>query len=123
FGRDREAAAVLAELTAAPFVLLVGPSGAGKSSLARAAVAPRVAHGALGPGLWRVATLVPGPRPMEALAQAAAGLGLDERETSEQLAAWPGWLGERLAETPGQRVLFVVDQLEEIMTLAARAQP
>ena len=55
---------------AAPFVLVVGPSGAGKSSLVRAGVVPRVLAGALGHGSWHVATMVPGDRPVERLAQA-----------------------------------------------------
>src|SRR5262249_58142887 len=74
-------------------VCVVGPSGAGKSSLVRAAVAPRVAGGALGPGPWRVATLVPGRHPTAALAQA-------------------------IGPARDAKLLVVVDQLEEVWTLA-----
>ncbi len=119
FGRDAEAAAVTAELRANPFVLVAGSSGAGKSSLVRAGVVPRVEKGALGGALaWRAVIVVPGRRPTDALAQAMAGvLDVDEAEVREQLAKSPAWLADEMRAARA-RVLLVIDQLEEIWTLA-----
>ena len=118
FGREAEVRTVLAELRSRALVIVVGASGAGKSSLARAGVGPRVAAGALGPEPWRVATLMPGDRPIEALAAACALLvGIDARTMGERLAADPSWLGHKLRRD-ADRTLLIVDQLEEVFTLA-----
>ncbi|MFH0899304.1 MAG: serine/threonine-protein kinase, partial [Pseudomonadota bacterium] len=121
FGREAEIRAVLAELRAAAIVVVVGPSGAGKSSLILAGVVPRIKGGALGDGSWQVATMVPGRRPLDALAQAtSAALGLESDEIEECLRAEPSWLGQELRARAGAagRVLVVLDQLEELWTLA-----
>jgi serine/threonine protein kinase/formylglycine-generating enzyme required for sulfatase activity len=120
FGRDAEAATVTAELRANPFVLVAGASGAGKSSLVRAGVVPRVEKGALGAGAeWTAIIVVPGGRPTDALAQAVASvLGLGEVEVAAELAKSPAWLADELRSRRA-RVLLVVDQLEEIWTLAS----
>jgi formylglycine-generating enzyme required for sulfatase activity len=119
FGRETDVGAVLAELGWARFVLVVGPSGAGKSSLVRAAVGPRVARGALGPGSWRVVTLSPGARPVAALAHALAPLlGRPAEMVAEGLRGSPSWLVAELTVRASERVLLVVDQLEELCTLA-----
>jgi formylglycine-generating enzyme required for sulfatase activity len=120
FGRDAETAAVLAELSAAPLVLVIGPSGAGKSSLVRAGVVPRVLAGALGDGEWHVATLLPGDRPVEHLARALGPfLGEAEGVVLSSLRSSPSWGAARVEERAGpRRLLLVVDQLEEAWTLA-----
>jgi eukaryotic-like serine/threonine-protein kinase len=75
FGRQSEVAEVLVRLRTEPWLVVAGPSGAGKSSLVRAGVVPAVASGALGErSRWDVATIVPGPRPLAALAAALAPL-------------------------------------------------
>jgi formylglycine-generating enzyme required for sulfatase activity len=117
FGREAETAAVTAELRASPFVLVAGVSGAGTSSLVRAGVVPRVEKGALGTATTRVVVVVPGRRPIDALAQAMAPvLGAKEADVRWQIES-PTWLAD---ETRAARahVLLVVDQLEEIWTLA-----
>ena len=122
FGRDAEVAAVIAELRASPFVLVAGTSGAGKSSLVRAGVAPRVEKGVLGRAFpWRTIVIVPGRRPIEALARAMGPvLGVSEEEAAGGLAKSPAWLADA-ARAAQARVLLVIDQLEEIWTLAAAA--
>src|SRR5262249_34702889 len=111
----------LTEIAGAPFVLVVGPSGAGKSSLVRAGVGPRVLAGALGSGAWHVAAMVPGDRPMERLAQALSPL-LEQAEdvVLGQLQSAPAW-GAQQIEERGALLFLLIDQFEEVWTLASRA--
>jgi WD40 repeat protein len=106
FGRDVFLAETLARLAAlrdsdpgGPRLLfVVGASGSGKSSLLRAGVQPAVSDGALaGGGLdWSVGFMVPGAEPVAALKQV-------------------------LATTEEPRLL-IVDQFEELYTLANDTQ-
>ncbi|WP_224370961.1 nSTAND1 domain-containing NTPase [Hyalangium versicolor] len=125
FGREAELRELLDRLRADPFVLVAGDSGVGKSSLCRAAVLPAMAESGLdaGEAPWKVATLTPGPRPLEALAEALAPVLGSPAETLLELAR-PGaesgalarLLRQRSAEAP--RVLLFVDQLEELVTFS-----
>jgi serine/threonine protein kinase/formylglycine-generating enzyme required for sulfatase activity len=110
FGRVGETEAVLDAIHASPFVLVVGVSGAGKSSLVRAGVLPRVLAGALGAATWRVATIVPGARPVERLVQEIAKATGTPRTLSE--------LQSSHAVKQTERLLLFVDQLEEVWTQA-----
>jgi WD40 repeat protein/DNA-binding SARP family transcriptional activator len=98
-GRERLVAETLARLVGAELLAVVGPSGSGKSSLVRAGLLPALAAGTLpGSERWRQVVLTPGDRPAEVLERA-------------------------LADLPGQgRTLLVVDQLEELFTLAVAGQ-
>ena len=77
---------------------VAGPSGSGKSSLLRAGLIPKLRAGALGipgAGEWPLVLMTPGATPA--------------RELSGRLAAVAD-------DAPGQRVVIVVDQFEEIFT-------
>ncbi|MCC6647134.1 MAG: protein kinase [Polyangiaceae bacterium] len=125
FGRDAEVAEIVERLRREPGLVVVGPSGAGKSSLVHAGVAPAVLDGALGSGLVFVeATLEPRERPLASLAASLGrALGKPERDLYSFLAATPAGLGAALAEAlpAGRGVLVVIDQLEELATLATDA--
>ena len=115
FGRGADVRAVVDRLRAEAFVLVTGDSGVGKSSLCRAGVIP-----ALGDG-WQIARLVPGRRPLLALAAAIAhAAGRDEPEVEAELRGDPSGLAARLARA-GPLLIFV-DQLEELVTLADPAE-
>jgi energy-coupling factor transporter ATP-binding protein EcfA2 len=96
FGRDREIQRLLEKFKSSRFVAVLGPSGCGKSSLVRAGLVPELRAGALTHGEpCRVCVLRPGAAPLTAL---AAQLALADRPA-------------------GERVIVIVDQLEEVFTL------
>ena len=108
-------------------LLVIGPSGTGKSSVVRAGLAPAMAGQS---GWWVLPPMVPGTDPVsllaEALAGAAAGVGLGwsavevrgwlDRDDGLALAA-----GDLLRAAPGsgprRRLLVIVDQFEELLSL------
>jgi WD40 repeat protein len=93
FGRERQTEAFVNQLHLRPLLAVVGPSGAGKSSFVRAGVIPALPDG------WRAVALRPGHAPLAALDAADADL----------------------RTFPGETVVLVVDQLEELFTLCADA--
>jgi formylglycine-generating enzyme required for sulfatase activity len=123
FGRRREQRAVLERLRAESFLLIAGDSGVGKSSLCLAGLLPAVAEGALEDGRrWHTARLVPGRRPVSALAAALAPLLQTEEEPlAEALRGEPASLVRRVRARLGARegLLLYMDQLEELVTLAS----
>ncbi len=120
FGREREVAELVERLRGQPWLLIAGRSGAGKSSLARAGVAPAVAAGELGERTaWDVATMVPGTKPLDALARVIAPFVERDRDELRGALREDRALAGRLARARTDRgLLLVVDQLEETMTLA-----
>lgn len=104
-------------------VLVVGGSGSGKSSVVRAGLLPRVRRGDVpGSERWFVTTMMPGSSPFKELAECLRGVAVST----------PAALADRLAEddagidrvlrrlVPGDgQLLLVVDQLEELFTLAS----
>ncbi|MFI8977124.1 AAA family ATPase, partial [Nocardia asteroides] len=124
FGRDTMIERVMTALSATTGpggpILLVGASGSGKTSLLNAGVIAAVRDRGL-PGIdgsagWPVRRCTPGTDPLQHLATALDAPGarhdLDRDPThAGELAA--GVLGGRA----GQRLLLIVDQLEELFTL------
>ena len=112
---------------------IYGPSGSGKSSLARAGLIPELARRPLpGRDRARVAILVPGAYPLEALAAVLARVATNDptpvaktREFATELAqpnAAGAYDGLRrivnvLPETHVSPLILLVDQFEEIYTL------
>jgi hypothetical protein len=136
FGREAEIEEALAKLRdpkrLVRWLPIDGPSGAGKSSFARAGLMPAVRRGALagGPAAWVVAVMRPGHDPLanlaEALVRAAKPSLAGVRPLDEilgQLRASPTALKSLLREhrPDGHGVLLLVDQLEELFTLARDA--
>jgi serine phosphatase RsbU (regulator of sigma subunit)/nucleoside phosphorylase len=95
YGRDGEIADILGRLRAGEReIYIIGPSGSGKSSLLAAGVLPRLSKGASGLGAFSIRSMRPGEHPATRL-------------------------GELLAHRdPGSSMVAVVDQLEELFTLA-----
>lgn len=130
YGRGDDCAALRARVEGSPLVAVIGPSGSGKSSLVLAGLLPGL------PPTWRAVTLVPGARPLRALAnqvamlaaQGSAGGGEAQRgllaradELEARMAADAGGLARalstQLAALPTvATLLIVVDQVEELFT-------
>jgi basic membrane lipoprotein Med (substrate-binding protein (PBP1-ABC) superfamily)/DNA-binding SARP family transcriptional activator len=120
FGQDR----LVGQLTervmgAASFTAVVGPSGSGKSSAVQAGLLPQLRRDS--PDV-RIAMLQPGSQPFAELEAALGRLAGDERRaTLTQLRATDAGLLEtaiRLLDSDSSRLLLVVDQFEELFTLA-----
>ena len=114
FGRGLEVGSIVERLRTESVVVVAGDSGVGKSSLCRAGVVPAVLEGALGGGRsWRALTVVPGRRPLVALAAA-----LEDPELAARVLADPGLLARELHRRAGtDGIVLFVDQLEELVTV------
>ncbi|HRG97239.1 MAG TPA: serine/threonine-protein kinase [Polyangiaceae bacterium] len=140
FGRDEEVSAFVERMRTQSILVVVGSSGAGKSSFVLAGVAPRLKESAS----VRVITVRPQVRPFAALAESivretpsnsgASTLvdpprfaaerepptSADPRQLEARLMRSPGLLAVVLTEMAaqtGERVVLVVDQLEELCTV------
>ena len=118
FGRRTEIRELVDRLRSESLVIVGGDSGTGKSSLCRAGVLPWLAeHDG-----WSCVDVVPGARPMQALAAAlATWSGRDEADLARQLREAPDDAARSLRKG-GRRLLLFVDQLEELLTLAAAGE-
>jgi hypothetical protein len=113
-GREAEIAEMLGRLRAGEReIYVIGPSGSGKSSLVAAGVLPRLADGVPGLGPFLIRSMRPGEQPTARLREAL--------ELSEESLVAPGSGVETLLarHTADMSVLLVVDQLEELFTLAS----
>jgi energy-coupling factor transporter ATP-binding protein EcfA2 len=119
FGRDEQIDDLLGRLPGRRMVAVVGASGSGKSSLVLAGLLPALERGYLaGAGSeWRIATFRPGGDPIGELARnVAAALGISQTEARASLSRSSLGLAE-LAQRclrPGENLLVVVDQFEEL---------
>ena len=101
------------------FVAVIGPSGSGKSSLVQGGVIPALRQRRT---RWVISpAFQPGTRPVASLATALAELPPQVRAEDLEAAflADPAALGARIHEVSGRhRHLIVIDQFEELSTLA-----
>ena len=112
FGREKLVARLVARLGKRRFLAVIGASGSGKSSVVRAGLIPALRQ----KGVTRVVLLTPTADPFAALAAALLpDAGESERsELAEQLRFNPTALAEHL----GAGSLLVLDQAEELFSLA-----
>lgn len=116
FGRETQSESLANRIRRAGFVTVTGPSGSGKSSLLGAGVLPLLSD-------WKRIIVRPGAHPLEALAAKLAP-PLDDFCKHDDLLARlrsnPKELGALLSEfgrEKGARLVIVVDQAEEMLTL------
>jgi hypothetical protein len=115
FGREAEAHVVWERLARRPLLAVIGPSGAGKTSFVRAGVIPSRPEG------WAAIACTPGSSPLRNLARALAPEVAGDSEAVSSVLVGDA---EHLLDAAGRwrgahaRALVVVDQFEEIFTLA-----
>jgi energy-coupling factor transporter ATP-binding protein EcfA2 len=114
WGREQEIEELRRRVRHQNYLFVIGPSGSGKSSLVSAGLAPTLqAHE---PDVWRIATVRPGATPLAAL---ATTLGANLAVPGQ---TWASRVDDLLARSPSTtRLLLIVDQLEELFTLASKA--
>ena len=116
FGRGLEIGELVERMRTESVVVVAGDSGVGKSSLCRAGVVPAIAEGGLNDGrTWQALTLVPGRRPLQAMAAA-----LDDPSLAQRVLEDPDVLARELHKRNG--VVLFVDQLEELVTVGDPAE-
>jgi class 3 adenylate cyclase/WD40 repeat protein len=116
FGRERLVADLIARLAGATLLGVVGPSGSGKSSAVRAGLIPALRAGALpGSEVWTVALMRPGRHPLRELDR-TVWAALTDAQRSRLAGADLPLRAVRDALTPGERLILVVDQFEEVFT-------
>jgi WD40 repeat protein/DNA-binding SARP family transcriptional activator len=130
FGREGLVDEILARLAhddqLGRLVLVVGGSGSGKSSVVRAGLLPRVRRGEVpGSGRWFVTDMLPGASPFKELAEGLRRVAVVETQgLADELAFSEGAIHgalRRLVPDGGQ-LLLVVDQFEELFTLASEGE-
>ena len=103
------------------FLAVVGPSGCGKSSVVRAGLVPTIRNGALGnQEAPFIAEMFPGAHPIEELEAALVRIAVRPvPRLHERLASGSRGLLEAIdLVAPEADVVLVVDQFEEVFTLA-----
>lgn len=117
FGRRELTNLLVGRLTRQPLVAVVGPSGSGKSSVVRAGLLPRLRDA----GAY-VTTMVPGTRPLEELAIALSRIAAVEMpDVADAVASDVDGLTRTVRQMlpdPNGEAVLVVDQFEEMFTLA-----
>ena len=111
FGRDQHVQELLQRLRLHPFLTIIGPSGSGKSSLVFAGLVPalRKSKHFIGSGEWLAWSLRPGGLTVGCPGYSIVGDAGSVSKTLPELLAFQPNAG---------RVLLVVDQFEEIFTVA-----
>ena len=130
FGRDALVERLVRRLDetgpGARFLAVVGPSGGGKSSVVRAGLVPAIRKGALaGSTEWYVAEMFPGAHPLEELEAALLRIAVRPASRLRDLleSGSRGLLDAVELIIPGDaQVVLVVDQFEEVFTIATSAQ-
>ena len=131
FGREALTRRLLARLgeqgEACRFLAVVGPSGSGKSSVVRAGLLPSLRRGALaGSENWFFVDMLPGVHPLDeleiGLTRVSVNPGLNLGEQLRRDAR--GLLRAARMALPSDQdeLLLVVDQFEEVFTLARDRQ-
>jgi hypothetical protein len=110
FGREQEVEHLLEHLYQHRFITVIGSSGSGKSSLIFAGLIPKLRQSKrFGSGEWLVCTMRPGENPLRLL---KTTLGSEQADLSLAVT-------EALNTQPNaQRLLLVIDQYEELFTIA-----
>lgn len=114
FGRDAEIATLRERVQSLPLTVVLGASGTGKSSLVKAGLVPRLAADG-----WTILPVVrPGTAPLVALAQS---IGSGDGAAGATPASMSARIDALLQGAGDRKVVLVIDQCEELITLARSA--
>jgi WD40 repeat protein/uncharacterized caspase-like protein len=126
YGRESLTQQLINQLLHRSFLAVVGASGSGKSSVVQAGLIAQLRQGKQLPGSeqWWIRSFRPGAQPLEALVWRLVDTGTEKEKAKEQLQlegllhqgveGFVYWLRSR----PEPMVVLVVDQFEELFTLA-----
>src|SRR5579859_130337 len=118
-GRNDQIRDLIGLIRIHPFLAVIGPSGSGKSSLIMAELIPRletIETAEWPAGTWRVRYFRPGDNPMRELNLALQPFTEHPADAQNSDAAITALL---TVPSPATRLLLVVDQFEELITLNA----
>ncbi len=120
-GRERLTGRLVESVEKHRLTMVVGASGSGKSSLVAAGMVPRLRLGREGTPPWLITQMTPGADPFAAWTEAIRQIAVEAPDDmTRRLRADPGASRSAhrgLANTRG-RSLVVIDQFEELYTLA-----
>ena len=127
FGRQRDVQRLVEKLKGTRFLAVLGASGSGKSSLVRAGLIPALRAGALPQSeAWTICVFKSGSRPLASLTAKLLDLssGKDSMQTTlDQMGKDERTLhlavAFALADKPAGRIVWVIDQFEEVFTLCS----
>ena len=124
FGRDEDTRALIAQLEKAPLLVVLGASGSGKSSLILGGVLPALGAPDARPALRIAPVVVPGNNVLlclaEAVLQVGGATGANAAAEAGAVLTEPRHLATLLG-TQAPATLVVIDQFEEVFTLADAA--
>jgi WD40 repeat protein len=126
FGRGRFVEELAGRVAGGALTVVLGASGTGKSSIVKAGLLPHLRNGARAD--WEILSPIrPGKSPLASLASLSLpGEAADHESREGGFRADPGTLETRLdawaARAPAGRLLLVVDQFEELITLCRDAR-
>ncbi len=127
YGREGLTRQLIQAVSHQACLAVVGASGSGKSSIVQAGLIAQLRQGQQVPGSqqWWIGHMRPGDRPLEALARRLVDPGSDSEQSRQQqqiegilhqgAEGFVYWLRSR----PEPVVMLVIDQFEELFTLAA----
>lgn len=130
YGRDALVQKLLNQINHNPSMAVVGASGSGKSSAVQAGLMAQLREGKQIPGsdLWWLGCFRPGSQPVQGLAKLLTDSASKESQAQEQLQiegllyqgveGFVRWLRTRTEPM----VLLVIDQFEELFTLAGESE-
>jgi WD40 repeat protein/serine/threonine protein kinase len=119
FGREKETESFLNRLRVQPLIAVIGPSGTGKTSFIQAGVVAGLDK------TWQIVTVRPGISPLFTLSLKLLKIGLKLNDLRDHLEKDVHFLGKELrnfATTNCCKILLVIDQFEEIITLCSDKQ-